>query len=259
MESTDSGRQPLGYFDPTVEHMIPGPGMRPAPTGVGYDDPESDAGSLWTDEEQDTDDEDQGSPEENMRALQSVSQPEPEPEPEPEAESQPESESEAQAQEASVETQTEPAAPMMAGEPAPAKIVDEMMPGFLNDELRPILQAAEQAAAKIVERAEDESRQRSADLDALQARVTQQVTQLETWRQQVDPVIRSLQVKVNEIHQQIEKVPELIRQALDPVAAALSSLDPALSELVAVSGPVLRMEQIESSGNGIGSPISWGN
>jgi DNA repair exonuclease SbcCD ATPase subunit len=247
MESTDSGRQPLGYFDPTVEHMIPGPGMRPAPTAVGYDDPDVDAGSLWTDEEQDIEDEDEDqdeeSPEETMRALQSVAQPEPEPEPEPE--------------EAPVETQTEPA-PMVATEPSTAKTVDDMMPGFLNDELRPILQAAEQAAAKIVERAEDESRQRSADLDALQARVTQQVTQLENWRQQVDPVIRSLQAKVNDIHQQIEKVPELIRQALDPVAAALSSLDPALSELVAVSGPVLRMQQIESD-HGVGSPMSWGN
>jgi len=247
MESTDSGRQPLGYFDPTVEHMIPGPGMRPAPTAVGYDDPDADAGSLWTDEEADTDDEeDQGSPEETMRALQSVSEPEPEPEPEPQAETE----------ETTMESQPEPA-PVLAAEPSPGKTVDEMMPGFLNDELRPILQAAEQAAAKIVERAEDESRQRSSDLDALQARVTHQVTQLENWRQQVDPVIRSLQVKVNDIHQQIEKVPELIRQALDPVAAALSSLDPALSELVAVSGPVLRMEQIESNGNG--SSMSWGN
>src|SRR4029077_3976473 len=51
-------------------------------------------------------------------------------------------------------------------------------PAFLTDELRPILLAAEQAAAQIVERARQDSERERAELDRLRRRVEAQVADL---------------------------------------------------------------------------------
>jgi chromosome segregation ATPase len=122
--------------------------------------------------------------------------------------------------------------------------MSESMPSFLKDEVAPILAAAERAAAQIVERAREQARQETEDLERTRQRVESRVSELVSWQEQVEPSIRSLQSKVADIQAKIEEVPELIRKALDPVATAISSLDPTLAEVSAASRPVLNMESV---------------
>jgi len=129
-----------------------------------------------------------------------------------------------------------------ASDPAPES--GSAMPAFLRDEIAPLLSAAEQAAAQIVERAKDQVRQDTEDLDRRRVEVEARVSDLVAWQQRVEPAIQSLQTRIADIQAKIEEVPDLIRKALDPVASAISSLDPTLSEITSVSKPVLGMEPV---------------
>jgi hypothetical protein len=131
--------------------------------------------------------------------------------------------------------------------PEPAAEGGGAMPSFLRDEIAPLLAAAEQAASQIVERAKDQARQDSADLERKRADVEARVAELVAWQQRVEPAMQSLQVKISDIQAKIEEVPDLIRRALDPVASAISGLDPTLSEISTASKPVLGMEPVPTT------------
>jgi hypothetical protein len=120
----------------------------------------------------------------------------------------------------------------------------EAMPSFLKDEIAPILAAAERAAAQIVDRAREQARAQNAELEQTRQRVEGRITELVAWQESVEPSIRSLQVRVADIQSKIEEVPELIRKALDPVATAISGLDPTLAEVAAASRPVLDLDPL---------------
>jgi len=136
--------------------------------------------------------------------------------------------------------ETYPSTP--AADPAPES--GGAMPAFLRDEIAPLLSAAEQAAAQIVERAKDQARQDTEDLDRKRVEVEARVSDLVAWQERVEPAIQSLQAKIADIQRKIEEVPDLIRKALDPVASAISSLDPTLAEISSASKPVLGMEPV---------------
>jgi chromosome segregation ATPase len=125
------------------------------------------------------------------------------------------------------------------------------MPSFLKDEIGPILAAAERAAAQIVDRAREQARSERAELERTRARVERRVTEIAAWQESVEPSIRSLQVKVADIQSKIDEVPELIRKALDPVATAISGLDPTLAEVASASRPVLHLEPLPTSDFGL--------
>jgi len=121
------------------------------------------------------------------------------------------------------------------------------MPSFLRDEIAPILAAAEKAAAQIVDRAKGEAQEERIELERTREEVEARVTELREWQEQVEPSIRSLQGKVAEIQARIEEVPDLIRRALDPVATAISALDPTLAEIAAASRPLTSMEPLPAT------------
>lgn len=244
MDRNDNGRQPLGYFDENAEHMIPGPGMR-APASVPPDQIETEVRAMWTEPE--------GG---EVRSMWS--------ELDQEA-GQPKAESESESPSAPDEADDRPPAEVRPLRPGVAEAVAAApptssrtpdTPSFLTDELRPILLAAEQAAAQIVERARQDSERARAELDRLRRRVEAQVADLNAWRDRSEPTLRSLQQKVADIQSKIQDVPELIRQALDPVAGAISSLDPTLAELTSVSTPLLYMDRVNSEGEGT-DRTSW--
>lgn len=120
----------------------------------------------------------------------------------------------------------------------------EGMPSFLRDEIAPLLAAAERAAAQIVERAREQARDELAQLERTRLEVEARVAEVVAWQQNVEPSLRSLQAKVSDIQQKIEEVPDLIRKALDPVATAISSLDPTLAEVAASARPLLSLEPL---------------
>jgi hypothetical protein len=132
-------------------------------------------------------------------------------------------------------------------EPAPAQAVAsgvssetiDLTNRFLTDEIQGILAAAEESAARIVERARATTQHQIAQSNRLWREVQAEVSRFATWREQVEPVIRSVQAKVESVRGQIEEVPDRIRQALAPMADTISSVDADLAELAAASTPPL--------------------
>jgi chromosome segregation ATPase len=225
VDRNENGRQPLGYFDDNAEHMIPGPGMR-APTNVPPDQIETEVRAMWTESE--------GG---EVRSMWSELDQE-------SGQPKAEAESAGEAAEERPPAEVRPLRPGVAEAPSAPQPRAPDTPSFLTDELRPILLAAEQAAAQIVERAKQDAERERAELDRVRRRVEAQVADLNAWRAKSEPTLRSLQQKVSDIQSKIQEVPELIRQALDPVAGAISSLDPTLGELATVSTPLLYMERV---------------
>jgi peptidoglycan hydrolase CwlO-like protein len=110
---------------------------------------------------------------------------------------------------------------------------------FLTEELAGVLAAAEESAARIVERARTTTQGQIARSNRVWREVQAEVSRFASWRQEVEPVIHSVQAKVDGVRSEIEEVPERIRQALAPMADAISSIDADLAELAAASNPPL--------------------
>jgi hypothetical protein len=127
-------------------------------------------------------------------------------------------------------------------EPAPkeeAPPVDDLTQRFLNDELAQILRAAEESAARIVERARTTTDQQIEESNRLWHDVQAEVARFAAWRDEVEPVIHAVQSKVDDVRTYIDEVPERIRQALAPVADSISSIDGDLADLAARATPPL--------------------
>jgi peptidoglycan hydrolase CwlO-like protein len=116
---------------------------------------------------------------------------------------------------------------------------DDITSKFLNEELAGILHAAEESSARIVERARATTQQQIAQSNRLWREVQAEVARFASWREEVEPVIRTVQGKVDGVRSQIEQVPERIRQALAPMADAISTIDADLAELAAACSPPL--------------------
>jgi hypothetical protein len=110
---------------------------------------------------------------------------------------------------------------------------------FLTEELTGILAAAEESATRIVERARATTQRQIARSNRVWREVQAEVSRFASWRQEVEPVIRNVQSRVDGVRSEIEEVPERIRQALAPMADAISSIDADLAELAAASNPPL--------------------
>ena len=65
------------------------------------------------------------------------------------------------------------------------------------------------------------------------------VARFASWRDQVEPVIRQVLSKVDSVRSIVDDVPERIRQALAPMADAISSIDADMAELGTVLTPPL--------------------
>jgi len=117
--------------------------------------------------------------------------------------------------------------------------VDDLTTRFLNDELAAILHAAEESASRIVERARTTTQHEMAESNRLWREVQAEVARFASWRDEVEPVIHSVQSKVESVRGYIDEVPERIRQALAPVAESISAIDADLAELAARATPPL--------------------
>jgi hypothetical protein len=110
---------------------------------------------------------------------------------------------------------------------------------FLNEELASILNAAEESAARIVERAHDSTEHQISESNRLWREVQAELARFVAWREQVDPLIHGIQTRVHDVRGTVEEVPERIRQALAPMADAISSLDGDLGDLASAWNPPL--------------------
>ncbi|HEX2089841.1 MAG TPA: hypothetical protein VHI54_07950 [Actinomycetota bacterium] len=126
-----------------------------------------------------------------------------------------------------------------AGEPRPRR--PEATSSF-SEELAGILAAAEESAAGIVERARITTERQITESTRLWREVEAEVTRFSSWREQIEPVIRRIASKVDDVRTRIEEVPERIREALAPMADSISSLDSDMAELAAASTPPLLLK-----------------
>jgi hypothetical protein len=128
----------------------------------------------------------------------------------------------------------------VSDEPAPTRR-PEVTSSF-SEELAGILAAAEESAAGIVERARVTTERQITESTRLWREVEAEVARFSSWREQVEPVIRRIASKVDDVRVRIEEVPERIREALAPMADGISSLDADMAELAAATTPPLLLK-----------------
>ena len=112
--------------------------------------------------------------------------------------------------------------------------------------------AAEESAARIVERARSSTERQLMESNRLWREVQAEVARFASWRDQVEPVIRQVQSKVDSVRDLVEDVPERIRHALAPMADAISSIDADMSELGSALTPPLLLTPSGLPGEGQG-------
>ncbi len=139
---------------------------------------------------------------------------------------------------------SEPPAPAAAPlPPAPAEPLatrsSDAASKLVSDELGGILAAAEESAARIIERARSTTSRQVARSNRVWQDVQSEVTKFVAWRQGVEPMIGAVQSKVDAVRELIEAVPERIREALAPMAESISAIDADLADLAAASTPPL--------------------
>jgi TolA-binding protein len=117
----------------------------------------------------------------------------------------------------------------------------EITARFLTEELAGILTAAEESAARIVERAQASSEEQLAEANRLWREVQEETARFAEWRNDVEPIIERVREKLEDVRERVQSVPERIREALAPMADAISAVDGDLAELAAAAAtpPVL--------------------
>ena len=130
-------------------------------------------------------------------------------------------------------------APPAPQPPAVSQETADITNRFLTEELAGILAAAEESAGRIVERARATTQRQIARSNRVWREVQAEVSRFASWREEVEPVIRNVQSKVESVRSEIEEVPERIRQALAPMADTISSIDGDLAELATACNPPL--------------------
>lgn len=133
----------------------------------------------------------------------------------------------------------------------------EISSRFVTEEIAGVLSAAEESAARILERARVQSEQQITKSSRLWEEVRAEVTRLGSWREGIEPVIQTVMTKVEGIRSQIEAVPERIRDALAPMADSISDIDSDLAELAEACSPPLLLAPSElEPDDGEGGP-AW--
>ncbi|MFL5800061.1 MAG: hypothetical protein ACJ77A_19290 [Actinomycetota bacterium] len=123
---------------------------------------------------------------------------------------------------------------------------------LMTEELQRVLGAAQDAATRIIERADLTTKGRLREAEQLWRDVEAQLARLVSWHEVVTPVSESTRSGIANAQSEIEDVPERIRQALVPMADAIADVQARIAELVdAASPPALaRPEGIEEQAEG---------
>jgi hypothetical protein len=141
--------------------------------------------------------------------------------------------------------------PTADGNRDPAHVEDPMpdssptsrpeLPQYLNDELAPILASAQEAAARIMERARAEVQVEREQLVRAREQFESSIAELAVWRKNIEPLVQTFHARVAEMQSRINELPELIRTGLDPLASSAASMDPALTAMTTASEALLKL------------------
>jgi chromosome segregation ATPase len=108
---------------------------------------------------------------------------------------------------------------------------------FLVTEVAPVLKAAEETAAAMLEAARVESERRLGETDQAREEMERQVEWLRKWGEQLPPLIRAVQERLGETRHRIEEIPDRIRDALRPLTESMTSTNAEIEQLASLSNP----------------------
>jgi hypothetical protein len=114
-----------------------------------------------------------------------------------------------------------------------------LTPAFLAEELSTLLASAEESARRIIQRARNSTESQLVEADRMWKEVQAQMARFAAWREQFEPAAVEAGARLEDVRQRIEEVPDLIRDALLPLADSVSSLDRDLRAVIAASAPPL--------------------
>ncbi|MGH2573484.1 MAG: hypothetical protein ACRDGU_08405 [Actinomycetota bacterium] len=126
---------------------------------------------------------------------------------------------------------------------APIAPARETVSSFVVEELTRIMSVAQEGAARIIDRAAASAREQIARSTEVWQSIQAEVSRLATWRHAMEPAVGNVRSRLDGIRVQIEDIPERIKQALAPLADALSSIDESLNELSFLCTALAPIEQ----------------
>ena len=129
-----------------------------------------------------------------------------------------------------------PSAPV-AAPPAPAPAAPDLTSVLAGEEIAGVLQAAEQAARRIVERAQESAQMQLADMRQQRSDLEDHAAQLAAWREQLTAVIRPMAAEIEVFRSALEEIPQRISEAFALVADRVPAIQQDLAELARALGP----------------------
>ncbi len=113
----------------------------------------------------------------------------------------------------------------------------ELTAKLVAEELATLLRAAEESAGRIIDRARSSTEERVAEVERLWSDVGAHMARFAAWHEQVEPVIRSAQSKLQEAEARIEEVPERIRDALTPIFKSFDAVRSDFAQVAKIATP----------------------
>lgn len=108
---------------------------------------------------------------------------------------------------------------------------------FVHEELGSILQVAQEAAQKIVERAEAESVEELAAARHVWEEIREQAERYSAWRSRAEPVIFAAHERVSEVQDRSQALADEVRESLRLLMESLRSMDSGLREVMGLPSP----------------------
>jgi hypothetical protein len=142
------------------------------------------------------------------------------------------------------EPAAQPAAAPVANAPAPvaaplapAPAAPDLTSVLAGEEIAGVLQAAEHAARRIVERAQESAQMQLADMRQQRIDLENHAAQLAAWREQLTAVIRPMAAEIEVFRSALEEIPQRISEAFALVADRVPAIQQDLAELARALGP----------------------
>jgi hypothetical protein len=120
--------------------------------------------------------------------------------------------------------------------PAVAQGSTESDAAVAGQEIAGVLLAAEQAARRIVERAQESAREQLAELSRRGQELEVEARRLAAWREQVGSVVQPMAAEIEGFRTELAEIPQRLSQVFASVAQHVPSIQKELAELVAALG-----------------------
>jgi vacuolar-type H+-ATPase subunit H len=129
-------------------------------------------------------------------------------------------------------------APRPSESPAapPIQVSTDLTAAVAGEEITSVLLAAEQAARRIVERAQESAQAQMAEVVRRRKELEDEAGRLAAWREQVGSALRPMATEIQEFRVLLEEVPQRLSQAFALLAEQVPSIQEDLAGLAAALG-----------------------